>query len=286
MCTGRAAAAQVRASVELLVEVPQRGSLRAVARGRRGPADRQGANGSEGVVLPARPDPHAAVARRLAVPGSSTPPATPTRARRRITLGASVGWADIYPPSYPEQWIDVTGLRGCFAYVHIADPENGDLRAQRGQQRGSGDRAAALSCTGAPKGLPRQRSRSLVRPRSVLVARCGSGAPRAFVCAARVAGCRGRASLRQQPGSGDLPVARPSLLSLRCSTTPVGQTNPAVALGTVLPPPSQGRSIQDSGAKPRFSSVTKPTTRPVHPWLLSLEDAGACHTAARAAVAR
>jgi Lysyl oxidase len=44
---------------------------------------------------------------------------------RRVTLGTSVGWADIYPPAYPEQWIDVTGLRGCFAYVHIADPENG-----------------------------------------------------------------------------------------------------------------------------------------------------------------
>jgi hypothetical protein len=45
--------------------------------------------------------------------------------RRHVTLGTSVGWADIYPPSYPEQWIDVTGLRGCFAYVHIADPANG-----------------------------------------------------------------------------------------------------------------------------------------------------------------
>jgi hypothetical protein len=44
---------------------------------------------------------------------------------RRDVLGTSVGWADIYPPDYPEQWIDVTGLRGCFAYVHIADPENG-----------------------------------------------------------------------------------------------------------------------------------------------------------------
>jgi hypothetical protein len=42
-----------------------------------------------------------------------------------VTLGTSIGWADIYPPAYPEQWIDVTGLRGCFAYVHIADPENG-----------------------------------------------------------------------------------------------------------------------------------------------------------------
>jgi hypothetical protein len=53
-------------------------------------------------------------------------PACSTNGRaRRETLGTSVGWADIYPPAYPEQWIDVTGLRGCFAYVHIADPENG-----------------------------------------------------------------------------------------------------------------------------------------------------------------
>ena len=53
-------------------------------------------------------------------------PACSTNAgAERVTLGTSIGWADIYPPAYPEQWIDVTGLRGCFAYVHIADPENG-----------------------------------------------------------------------------------------------------------------------------------------------------------------
>lgn len=53
-------------------------------------------------------------------------PACSTNARaQRLTVGTSVGWADIYPPAYPEQWIDVTGLRGCFAYVHIADPGNG-----------------------------------------------------------------------------------------------------------------------------------------------------------------
>jgi hypothetical protein len=46
-------------------------------------------------------------------------------ALRRDVLGTSVGWADVYPPDYPEQWIDVTGLRGCFAYVHVADPGNG-----------------------------------------------------------------------------------------------------------------------------------------------------------------
>jgi hypothetical protein len=38
-------------------------------------------------------------------------------------LGTSVGWSDVYPYEYPEQWIDVTGLRGRFAYVQIADPE-------------------------------------------------------------------------------------------------------------------------------------------------------------------
>ena len=53
-------------------------------------------------------------------------PACSTNERaRRVTLGTSVGWSDVYPPSYPEQWIDVTGLRGCFAYVHTADPLNG-----------------------------------------------------------------------------------------------------------------------------------------------------------------
>jgi len=53
-------------------------------------------------------------------PACSTDPG-----RRRVTIGTSVGWSDVYPPTYPEQWIDVTGLRGCFAYRHIADPGNG-----------------------------------------------------------------------------------------------------------------------------------------------------------------
>jgi Lysyl oxidase len=52
-------------------------------------------------------------------------PACSNNARaEHATLGTSVGWADVYPPTYPEQWIDVTGLRGCFAYAHIADPNN------------------------------------------------------------------------------------------------------------------------------------------------------------------
>jgi hypothetical protein len=43
---------------------------------------------------------------------------------KRDVLGTSVGWTDSYPYEYPEQWIDVTGLRGRFAYVQIADPDH------------------------------------------------------------------------------------------------------------------------------------------------------------------
>jgi hypothetical protein len=44
--------------------------------------------------------------------------------RQRVVLGTSPGWSDIYPPTYHEQWIDVTRLRGCFAYQHTADPRD------------------------------------------------------------------------------------------------------------------------------------------------------------------
>jgi hypothetical protein len=55
---------------------------------------------------------------------------------QRVTIGTSPGWADIYPPAYPEQWIDVTGLHGCFAYVHIADPENGIYESNEDNNEG------------------------------------------------------------------------------------------------------------------------------------------------------
>jgi hypothetical protein len=57
--------------------------------------------------------------RRLFYPACST-----NLGRRQVTLGTSVGWSDIYPATYRAQWIDVTGLRGCFAYVERADPDN------------------------------------------------------------------------------------------------------------------------------------------------------------------
>lgn len=52
-------------------------------------------------------------------------PACPQAATlREATIGTSVGWVDRYPWSYPENWIEVTGQKGCFAIVHRADPLN------------------------------------------------------------------------------------------------------------------------------------------------------------------
>jgi hypothetical protein len=43
---------------------------------------------------------------------------------RSRVLGTSVGWSDDYPSSYNEQWIDVAGLRGRFAFFQVVDPLN------------------------------------------------------------------------------------------------------------------------------------------------------------------
>jgi hypothetical protein len=58
------------------------------------------------------------------------------RRRRRVTLGTSVGWSDVYPSTYHEQHINVTGLRGCFAYVHVADPKNGIYESNEDNNEG------------------------------------------------------------------------------------------------------------------------------------------------------
>jgi hypothetical protein len=58
-------------------------------------------------------------------PGQPVYPGCNTNPRIRAdVLGTSVGWSDVYPYEYPEQWINVTGLHGRFAYVQIADPDD------------------------------------------------------------------------------------------------------------------------------------------------------------------
>jgi hypothetical protein len=43
---------------------------------------------------------------------------------KRDTLGTSVGWSDIYPADYDKQYINVSGLRGCFVFEMTVDPKH------------------------------------------------------------------------------------------------------------------------------------------------------------------
>lgn len=52
------------------------------------------------------------------------PACSQDRSKRFRTLGTSVGWSDIYPSTYYQNWINIRGLRGCFAFLHRADPAN------------------------------------------------------------------------------------------------------------------------------------------------------------------
>lgn len=60
------------------------------------------------------------------------PACSQKRYRRTVTLGISVDWADGYPSKYPENWIDVTGLTGCFTILQRADPLNHIVEVDEG----------------------------------------------------------------------------------------------------------------------------------------------------------
>ncbi|HEU5141943.1 MAG TPA: lysyl oxidase family protein [Solirubrobacterales bacterium] len=63
-------------------------------------------------------------------PGCSQDPG-----RKRVRLGTSVGWSDIYPSDYDRQWVNVSGLRGCFAFVMRVDPLNLLFEEHEGNNR-------------------------------------------------------------------------------------------------------------------------------------------------------
>jgi hypothetical protein len=44
--------------------------------------------------------------------------------KHAVVLGTSVGWSDIYPADYHQQYVNVSGLRGCYAFYMEADPKN------------------------------------------------------------------------------------------------------------------------------------------------------------------
>jgi hypothetical protein len=90
--------------------------------------------------------------------GRVYPACSQSSGRRALRLGVSPGWADIYPSTYHENWISVTGLRGCFAFVHRADPL-GELIEER-EDNNVGVRMIRLPPRGggvAPRGCPAAR---------------------------------------------------------------------------------------------------------------------------------
>ncbi len=44
--------------------------------------------------------------------------------KHSVVLGTSVGWSDVYPADYNEQYVNVSGLRGCYAFYLEVDPKN------------------------------------------------------------------------------------------------------------------------------------------------------------------
>ncbi len=67
---------------------------------------------------------------------------------KAVTLGTSVGWSDIYPADYDKQWIDVSGLRGCFLFTMTVDPMR--LLYESNERDNSAHRRVRLPYPGHP----------------------------------------------------------------------------------------------------------------------------------------
>jgi hypothetical protein len=65
-----------------------------------------------------------------------------------VTLGTSVGWSDIYPADYDKQWINVAGLRGCFAFTMTVDPQH--LLFESNERDNTSQRLIRLPYRGEP----------------------------------------------------------------------------------------------------------------------------------------
>ena len=152
---------------------------------------------------------------------------------RQDTLGTSVGWADIYPPSYPEQWIDVTGLRGCFAYVHIADPENGVYESNEDNNEAQVIVRLPFRPRRPAPGLPRARPRARARPAAVP----GLGQPVGRKRSVRT--CSGFVAGLEQQQSWRPPRTRSSRTRTRCR------------------PVAQHRGVDPTGAGPAIGGFAR-----------------------------
>jgi hypothetical protein len=65
-----------------------------------------------------------------------------------VTLGTSVGWSDIYPADYDKQWINISALRGCFAFTMTVDPK--ELLFESNERDNTSQRLVRLPYRGQP----------------------------------------------------------------------------------------------------------------------------------------
>ncbi len=65
----------------------------------------------------------------------------------RDMLGTSVGWSDIYPADYDKQYINVSGLRGCYVFQMTVDPKHHLFESNENDN--SSHRRVQLPFTGA-----------------------------------------------------------------------------------------------------------------------------------------
>ena len=79
-------------------------------------------------------------------PGCSQDLGQPARDARH--LGRLVGRL---PLDLPRVYMNVTGLHGCFAYVHVADPKNGIYESNEDNNEGGDDRPPAVAGPGPPR---------------------------------------------------------------------------------------------------------------------------------------
>jgi len=79
--------------------------------------------------------------------GAIYPACAQDRTIHRDVLGTSVGWSDIYPADYDKQYIDVSGLHGCFVFSMTVDPKH--LLFESNERDNSSHRRIRLPFTGA-----------------------------------------------------------------------------------------------------------------------------------------
>ncbi|MGZ5358972.1 MAG: hypothetical protein ACXWF9_08250 [Solirubrobacterales bacterium] len=91
-----------------------------------------------------RTQPSARSPRRMVYPACSQ-----EAGKRKRTLGTSVGWSDVYPSTYHQNWVNVRGLRGCFDFVLTADPQN--HLYENDESNNAGSRRIRLPASGKGK---------------------------------------------------------------------------------------------------------------------------------------